>query len=160
MSKTLFMETTEIPPEKTVAEIQTVLVAYGASALLTEFEAGAVTAVSFKHRVNGTDMPFRLPCRWQAIAEILRKRARVSDYAWKSTYDSDLKRRQMYELKARRVAWRQILRWVQAQMALVETEMVSVEEVFFQYLQVKSGRTFFEHFKEKQFQLDYKEPES
>lgn len=152
---TLFMETTEITPERTVTEIQTVLVAHGASAILTEFEGGQVAAVSFKHRVNGIDLPFRLPCRWQAIAETLRRRAKISDVSWDSSYGSGPKRREAIELKARRVAWRQILRWIQAQLALVETNMVSVEEVFFQYMQVKDGRTFFDHFKKNQFQLEF-----
>jgi hypothetical protein len=42
------------------------------------------------------------------------------------------------------VAWRQILRWVQAQMALVETKMVKVEEVFLPYIQGPGGQTVYE----------------
>lgn len=156
--KTLFMETTEIPPERTLQEVQTLLVKYGARAILTEYDhTGNVKALSFKVMVNGIEMPFRVPCRWGAIAEFLRKRAKVHDYSWNGTYDSDKKRRAGYEDKARRVAWRQVLRWIQAQLAFVDSEMVSVQEVFFQYAQIdKQGSTVFEHFQRKGFQLEYK----
>jgi hypothetical protein len=43
--------------------------------------------------------------------------------------------------QAERIAWRQILRWLQAQLALIETGMVDAPEVFFPYAltQTKDG---------------------
>ena len=137
--KTLFMETTEIPPEKTIAEIEAVLIQYGANAVLKEYAAGAIEAVSFRIKVGPSDIPFRLPCRWQAIQEIFVKRK-----AGKWNYIVSKATRDGLADKARRVAWRQILRWVQAQLALVETEMVTVQEVFFPYIQTKGGKTLYE----------------
>lgn len=156
--KTLFMETTEIPPERTLQEVQGLLVKYGARAILTEYDhTGNVKALSFKVMVNNQEMPFRVPCRWESIAEYLRRRAKVNDYSWNGNYDSDKKRRAGYEDKARRVAWRQVLRWIQAQLAFVDSEMVSVQEVFFQYAQIdQHGNTLFEHYQKKGFQLEYK----
>ncbi|MDD4980681.1 MAG: hypothetical protein PHC54_05385 [Candidatus Omnitrophica bacterium] len=61
--KTLFMETTKIEPEQTVAEIQRILGKYGAGGILTEYAKGEVIGVAFKIDVNGKDIPFRLPCR-------------------------------------------------------------------------------------------------
>lgn len=137
--KTLFMETTEITPEKTIGEIETVLIQYGANAVLKEYDAGTIEAVSFRVRVGAQDIPFRLPCRWKAIATVFEKRKAGK---WNYTLSAETKR--AYADKARRVAWRQILRWVQAQMALVETDMVKVEEVFFPYIQSKGGQTLYE----------------
>lgn len=134
--KSLFMESTEISPEKTIAEIEEVLIRYGANAVLKEYSSGVIEAVSFRVKVNAQDIPFRLPCRWKAIENLFIKRSR-------RTWRSDAQKKSDAD-KARRVAWRQIFRWVQAQLALVDTEMVKVEEVFFPYIQTKGGQTLYE----------------
>lgn len=145
MSKTLFMETTEITAERTIQEIETALIQHGAAAVLKEYEAGIIQAVSFKMKTPAGDLPFRLPCRWQAIETTLAKRN-------KKTWVRDSEKFARRE-KAKRVAWRQILRWVLAQMALVETSMVTVEEVFFPYIQSPNGKTLFEIQEQKHFGL-------
>jgi hypothetical protein len=54
--------------------------------------------------------------------------------------------------KAERVAWRQILRWVQAQYAMIETGMVQPAEVFLAYMvNPATNRTLFDHMIETQF---------
>ena len=140
--KTLFMETTKISSEKTVAEIQAVLGKYGAGSILVDYDKGEVFAVSFKIIVAGQEIPFKLPCKPEAIYAILAKR-RVypQDYA-----DKDIE-------QSKRVAWRQILRWVQAQMALVETDMVKIQEVFMPYIQMKLGHTLYEQLEKTKFTM-------
>ena len=91
-----------------------------------------VSAVSFKCKVGDFDIPFRLPCRWKVMETTLRQSGK------RPRYDDS------YEAWARRVAWRQVLRWVEAQLALVETNMVKIQEVFFPYIQTKSGHTVYE----------------
>ncbi len=139
MTDRLFMETTRIAPERTVSEIQRILAKYGASAILVEFEGTQINAVSFQYNADGQRIPFRLPCRWRAVESALRKSGRRP-----RSDDS-------YEGWARRVAWRQILRWVEAQMALVETSMVKVQEVFFPYIQTRGGKTIYELHAERGF---------
>jgi hypothetical protein len=138
--KILFMETTKIEPEQTVAQIQNILGRYGAGAVMTEYDKGAVVALTFKIQLGQKDLPFRLPCRWQAIDTILlsrRKRLRKTDEI---------------AHQAKRIAWRQILRWVEAQMALVETDMVKIQEVFMPYIQMTiSGTTLYEKLEKKGF---------
>lgn len=150
---TLFMETTEISAEKTIAEIESYLISHGANAVLKEYSAGSIEAVSFKMNIPGGDIPFRLPCRWQAICQVFRKRANISDYYWTYASTQHIERRRKIEEKAKRVAWRQILRWIQAQMALVDTNMVKVQEVFFPYIQAPSGQTLYELNEAKNFGL-------
>ena len=59
--------------------------------------------------------------------------------------------------QARRVAWRQILRWVQAQMALIEVGMVDIKEVFMPYIMVSQEQTLYDQIKNKNFMmLSYK----
>lgn len=56
--------------------------------------------------------------------------------------------------KAERVAWRQLLRWVQAQVAMIQTGMVKSEEVFLPYWfdPVKS-QTLFQSMTETRFKM-------
>lgn len=129
---TLFMETTRINPERTISEIQSVLMAHGASSIMMEYKNKQSHALSFKIDLQGNLIPFCLPCRWQELEILLKKQGR------RPKFDDT------WETWARRVAWRQILRWVEAQFALVETGMVKVEEVFLPYMQTKSGQTVFE----------------
>lgn len=137
---TLYMETTKIEAHKTIGQIQGVLATCGATAILIEYEEKEATAVSFKVEVGGRQIPFRLPCRWKAVYELLKRK-----------YVRGPRRSQDLVLQAKRVAWRQILKWVEAQMALVETEMVRVEEVFLPYAQMEDGKTLFEKMAEKGF---------
>lgn len=133
MSKTIFMETTRINAERTVGEIHAVLSRYGVTSILNEIRGGAVTAVAFKFPVDGEEIPHRLPCRWEKVEALLRKEGKRPAYG------------DTYETWARRLAWRQIFRWVEAQMALVQTNQVKVEEIFLPYRQVGSmGETVFE----------------
>lgn len=138
--KTFFMETTQIAPEKTLAEIEAILVQHNAKQVLKDYDAGKVVAVSFMLDIDGSHIPFRLPCRWQEMRakfQALRKRPKGGD-----TMDD----------WARRVAWRQVLRWVEAQMALIETGMVKVQEVFLPYAQIgPNGQTMYEAIQDRKF---------
>lgn len=134
--KSIFMETTKIAPERTVAEIQKILSNYGANAVLTEYKDREVSAVSFKINIEGRDVPFRLPCRDEAISDFLFKRKKNMTHT--DRVIDNIKE------QAKRVAWRQILRWVEAQMAMVETDMVKIHEVFLPYMQTPNGETLFE----------------
>lgn len=141
MNKTLFMETTQIEASQTVGEIQRLLGNHGASAVLIEYDNGEIVAVSFKIRINSQDIPFRLPCRWQAILKKLQSRRKRRPY------------KRNDEAQACRIAWRQILRWIEAQLALVDTEMVQIQEVFMPYLQLNTGQTLYEKLEETKFKM-------
>lgn len=144
----LFMETTKIEPEQTVAQIQRVLGQYGVSAIQTEYDKGEVKAVFFKIKIADKDVPFRLPCRSEAVYQIIIGRMKKVRE----------KRVGEYHAQAKRIAWRQILRWVEAQMALVETNMVKIQEVFMPYIQVNvEGKTLYEQLEGSKFNmLEYK----
>jgi hypothetical protein len=144
--KSLFMETTQIDPSQTVAEIQRILGQYGASTIRTDYENGEVVAVSFTIKINDDQIPFRLPCRWEAIFEYLNSKKKRRPH------------KRNTEAQAKRVAWRQILRWVEAQLALTDTNMVRMHEVFMPYLLMDKGQTLFDKFESQnwKFQLEHK----
>jgi hypothetical protein len=56
--------------------------------------------------------------------------------------------------QAYRVAWRNILDWVQAQMALLEIGMVEMEEVFLPYMLDRQGVPYLERMEQRGFLLE------
>jgi hypothetical protein len=139
--KTLFMETTGIEALETVSQIQSILGRYGAAAIRIDYEKGEPSSMSFLLRFIDREIPFKLPCRWEAIHTILSQRRKRKPY------------KRSIEAQAKRVAWRQILRWVEAQLALVETGMVKSQEVFLPYMQMERGQTLYEKLEETKFKL-------
>lgn len=126
--------TTKIDVEKTISEIQRSLAKHGASAILTDYEDGYVKAISFKVPINGNPIGFRLPTDWQPVLELLKE-------------DRKVPRSLVTQDQAVRVAWRIVKDWVEAQMAIIDTRMVSMEDVFLPYAVTKNGLTLAESFK-------------
>lgn len=146
---TLYMETTEISPEKTIMEIEELLMRYKASSIMKEFQDGKVSSLCFRIEKDGLSIPFRLPCRWEKILTMLCAKNKQFKRAWRKEEMNAIK--QKFEAQARRVAWRQILRWIQAQFALIDTGMAKTEEAFMPYMQMPDGRTVFELVEEQKF---------
>jgi len=138
--------TTTIPVHKTAAEVQGILARNGSRQILTEFDdQQRISAVLFRiDGPGGEALSFRLPVDAGATYKVLLKQYN----------NGEVPRRYANEEHARRVAWRIIKDWLQAQMALLETEMVKMEEIFLPYLIVgKDKKTLYQAMKESQFLL-------
>lgn len=133
--------TTKIDADKTAAEIARCLSAHGASAILTDYENGVLSAISFQIMLNDRKIGFRLPCDWRPVYEILVKQRKLPN-TWVSGYE---RARSEREMQAVRTAWRIVKDWVEAQMALVETQMATTQEVFLPYAVMSDGRTLSQH---------------
>jgi hypothetical protein len=127
--------TTTIEPEQTISEIQKMLSRHGVTAMMTEYDGPQVSAVSFQLNIEGKPMGFRLPCNWRAVRLIFKEQGITSVKHKDKNLDN----------RAVRTAWRIIKDWVQAQLALVEVNMVTVPQVFLPYAIMKDGRTLSEH---------------
>lgn len=124
--------TTNIQPQKTVMEIQSALAKAGASAIMADYDTeGNIVALSFKIRAEGQDIAFKLPTAWQPVQETL-KRQRVSP-------------KYLTPEHALRVAWRITKDWVEAQLAIIETRMVTTAQVFLPYAITSDGSTVYEY---------------
>lgn len=142
--KTLFMETTTIDPTRTAGEIMSLLVQCGASQIATTYQNGVMNGLRWIMRVNGIEQLFEMPARVDPIFNILNGRRK---YSWDRTQKAADDR-----IQAERVAWRQLLRWVQAQTAMIQTGMVCAEEVYTAYwIPPGTDRTLFQHLVESQF---------
>ena len=135
--------TTSIEVGKTIGEIQLMLARAKVSAILAEYDgAGNVTAISFKVPTKFGLMAFRLPCEPRAVQQILNKQVCARQIPSRFHNNMD---------QARRVGWRIIRQWLEAQLAIVETEMVTLEQVFLPYVQTDSGATLYERLVERGF---------
>ena len=115
--------TTKIPAEQTAAEIMSILVKKGATEILTHYGSGGMaTGLKWRMETSNGPMGFSLPINTDAVFEILTR-----DQVMKTNPGARMQ-------QANRTAWRIIKEWILAQMALIETEMVTVEEVFLPYM--------------------------
>lgn len=132
--------TTQIDVEKTIGEIQRMLGKAGAMKVMTDYDEGIISALSFALKVGDQIVGFRLPCDWRPVLTILKDNPKVP-------------RRLCDQTQAVKVAWRIVRAWIEAQCALIETSMVKTEEVFLPYMIVKDGQTLFEKMADTQFRL-------
>lgn len=126
--------TTSIKPEKSIAEIQQILAKAGASKIMTDYDdTGNIVALSFQLKLNDQPLAFTLPTDWRPVLDVLREQRRRN------------RRVAATEDQARRVAWRITKDWVEAQMAIIETHMVTSAQVFLPYAVTTSGQLMYEY---------------
>lgn len=129
--------TTQISAFKTVAEIQKILVKHGAKRIVQDYdESGAISAVCFLINTPIGEHGVRLPANVDAVYSVLQKQKVKCDRA-----------------QAERVAWRIVKDWVAAQMAILESQMVTIDEVFLPYIMNVDGQTVYQLFQSKQLLL-------
>ena len=103
-------------------------------------DAGQSTSITFEIEVNGERLVFRLPNRFERVKALVEQ-------SYKSI-GQKITGEQLSE-QAYRTSWANIRDWILAQMALIDSQMVRTEEVFFPYLLDQGGKTVFETFEER-----------
>lgn len=146
MSKSsMYMESTKISSAKSAGEIMRVLVNTGARQIAADYDRdGRTIGLRWTMLVHDQPVLFSMPIRTGPVFKSLMKK-------YKRTLSNAEGKR--VEEQAERVAWRQLLRWVQAQSAMIETEMVEAAEVFSPYMCSKDGKTFWEKLSESKFKM-------
>jgi hypothetical protein len=109
MRKNIKNYTTSIPVTKTVMQIEEMVVAkMKARQFFKDYKDGEITGVVFIIPTDNGDRAFKLPARVEQVMKMVK--------------NPD---------QAKRTAWRNIHDWIDAQIALIETEQVKAEEIFF-----------------------------
>jgi len=149
MGATLFMQTTEVPAERSAAEITSLLVQSGARRISTDYAEAKVVGIHFVLTVANREFTFELPARVEPLYRLLVKQRpfNANFRSSRSQYEQDM------QAMAERVGWRQLFRWVQAQLAMIQTGMVSSHEVFLPYLITGRNRTMLQEFEEKALKM-------
>ena len=130
--------TTSISAVKSAGQIQGNLVAHGAKSIMLNYTNGVPSSLSFIIATPHGDLSFRLPAKVEAVKKVLegQRAGRYRDPA-----------------QPARVAWRILKDWVDAQLAIIETEMVMMEQVFLPYLLIDRETTLYESMDKKGFYL-------
>ena len=128
--------TTTISVEKTVGEIEGLLARYGARRILKDFDKNGISSLSFMVEVDGKFVPIKLPVNADKIVEILNKQVSIGSIPRR--YKDDVS-------QARRIMWRVLLDWIDAQMTLVELGQRQLVEVFMaDVLDMKTNETLYQ----------------
>lgn len=110
-----------------LGEIQGALAGHGARQIMAEYdEKGHPTGVPFAIDTAAGRRGFMLPANIDGVLAVFQRQ--------KLKADRD---------QAERTGWRNLRDWVLAQMAIIETGMASVDEVFLPYLTDGRGNTMY-----------------
>ncbi len=140
MRKNLKNYTSDMRIDRIFSGLQEMLASYGAKQIMFDYgDDGKVKGMAFVIDTPKGMVPIKLPARTDKVAKRMYK-----DPSWLNEKQKD----QTY-----RTAWKNIYDWVDAQLALLETEMVKLEEIFLPYMATPDGHTFFELMENRGFML-------
>lgn len=130
--------TTEVDAGKTCGEITGLLAAKGAKRVTIDYDdAMQPCSISFVYPVYNMPVYFKLPCNVSGVLKCLRSQKGVP-YSCQN------------EAQARRVGWRILKNWLEAQIAIVEAGAAQFSEVFLPYaVRGTDGKTMFQLFDEE-----------
>lgn len=130
--------TTKVGIYTTIGEIQGQLVKHGAKKIMQDYDdQGRLCALAFLIDTPTGPRGIRLPANVDAVHKVLTNQKVKCDRE-----------------QAERVAWRIVKDWVEAQMAILESEMVQIDEIFLPYMVGTGGKTFFEAYRNNQLMLE------
>jgi hypothetical protein len=130
--------TTTVNPERTVLDIHKALRKAKATSVATLYDDTGPTGVSFVVETNYGTRTFALPVDPVPVHAVLRSQKVAMRYR---TIEH-----------ARSVAWRITKDWLEAQLALIETGMVSLDQVMLPYMVGIGGTTVYELYVDEQRQ--------
>lgn len=129
--------TTKVDVYTTLGAIQGQLVKHGAKKIMQDYDdEGCITSLSFLIETPSGFRGIRLPANVDAVHAVLLRQKIKCDRE-----------------QAERVAWRIVKDWIEAQMAILESEMVQMDEIFLPYMINGSGQTLFQAYRNNQLLL-------
>jgi hypothetical protein len=132
--------TTQVAAMKTVAEVQAKLAKAGAMETATSYVEGRPVAVMFRAPTPFGPREYELPVDRDKVLAVLKQQPKVPA-------------RYVNPDQAERIAWRILKDWVEAQLAIIETAMVTIDQVMLPYMRTDDGRTVFDRYRSNQFTL-------
>lgn len=130
--------TTDVPVNRTVSEIHLMLADHGAKRILFDYgDDGKVNAISFTISTPYGEQAIKLPANAERVRAVLHEQKNSTKNRSRTPIDDS-------QEQADRVAWRIVKDWLSAQLAILETEMVTVQQVFLPYFINNKGETLYE----------------
>jgi hypothetical protein len=115
---------TTVDSSKTAGEMSALLSKHGASRVTVTFEEERHVGLEFTLVTPHGDREFALPINVDAVNQLLERQYRTRK----------IQRRYASYEQAERTAWRVAKVWLEAQLALIEAAMASLDEVMLPYL--------------------------
>lgn len=136
MTDALKNYSTTVPVTRTLGEISDMLVRAGATDVLTSYmPERRVSAIKFLLPTPYGQQLFALPAKADAVYAVLaRQKAQGRNRAGVPVTRD----------QAERVAWRIIRDWLDAQLALIETEQATADQVLLPYRLIDADRTVYD----------------
>jgi hypothetical protein len=126
--------TTTVSVHRTIGEITEMLVKAGARGVMQEYgDHGRVTALKFVIPFDRAMLSYALPIDADRVRKVLAEQRVAGKY--------------LELAHCERVAWRIVRDWIAAQLAIIETEMVTVQQVMLPYMLTEDGQTVFARFR-------------
>ena len=123
--------TTKVDVHTTLGAIQGQLVKHGARKILQDYDDGGhILSLSFMIDTPAGPPGHPQPAQVYSVQYVLVRQ-----------------KIKFVREQAERVAWRIVKDWVEAQMAILESEMVQMDEVFLPYMINDAGLTVFESYR-------------
>lgn len=139
--------TTEVPAEKSVAEITRILQECGAHAILFLYDADKrVSAIQFKLTTTFGDTAFELPANVGAVGLAINAQIRAETDLIRQRKKStrNIPMRLLNDRpQAERIAWRIVKDWCEANVAINQIGAAKLEQVLLPFAVDESGKTFY-----------------
>ena len=138
--------TTKIASSKTAGEMSALLSKHGASRVTAVFENGQHVGLEFTLVTPHGLREFSLPIDIQAVYRLFTQQLRARK----------IERRYATEEQAERTAWRVAKVWLEAQLAIIEAQMTTLDEVMLPYLIIEPGpsrKTLYAAYREREASL-------
>jgi hypothetical protein len=135
--------TTKIRTEKTMMEIETILIKFGAQGIYKEYNGNKINGLMFFLKKNNQKIPFKIPMNIEKTRTIISKA--VNEGKLPKKYLIEPLRSEQGE----RVAWRIIKDWIDSQLSLLEMQFAEATEILLPYAwDVNEQKTLYQKFNE------------
>jgi hypothetical protein len=149
---TIMNYTTQVNAEKTIMEIEQILIKFGASGVFKEYKGQKVSGIMFFLVKDNQKIPFKIPMNIEKARSIVLKLVKDKKLAGK--YLTEPLRSEQGE----RITFRVIKDWLHAQLSLMEIEFADPVEIFLPYAyNMVEDKTMYQKFlenKEKYLALE------
>jgi len=119
--------TTKIATEKTIMEIETILVKFGAGGIYKEYIGRKINSIMFYIEYKGQKIPFKIPLSIEKTRTIISKA--VNEGKLPKRFLQEPLRSEQGEM----VAWRIIKDWIDSQLSLLEMNFADAVQIFLPY---------------------------
>jgi hypothetical protein len=139
--------TTTVPANRTIGDMQALLAGHGAAAVAVRYIDGKPIGLTFTLSTPHGPRHFTLPVNVPAVHRLLIEQDRTG----KLTAAAKRKKGSFSTPEhAERVAWRVAKDWLEAQLALIEAAMATLDQVMLPYLHVDGELTLYDAYRDSE----------